>query len=155
MKQTSIFILGILGFGIFSCEQNNSEISASLVNNPNTASDVVLDSTLLPKMVFTEEYYDFGEIIQGEKVYHSFEFQNTGKTDLVIASATATCGCTVPKWPKKPIQPGQSSKIEVVFDSDHKNGQQNKRVTIVANTQPSTNVVALKGMVIAPEKSEE
>ena len=81
-------------------------------------------------------------------------FENTGKTDLIITSATATCGCTVPKWPKKPIKPGEKASIEVIFDSEHKNGQQNKQVTIIANTYPSTNMVALQGKVIAPKTED-
>jgi hypothetical protein len=35
-----------------------------------------------------------------------FTFTNTGETPLLIEKATATCGCTVPKWPKDPIPAG-------------------------------------------------
>jgi len=103
---------------------------------------------------FSEEAFNFGQITQGEKVAHSFEFTNTGDADLVIVSAKGSCGCTVPEWPKEPIAPGAVGKIDVVFNSDGKKGKQHKRVTIVANTTPATTTVALTGEVIAPEAEE-
>ncbi len=139
---------------MISCNNNEKEVSTDLVNNANTASEEKVDKADAPVMTLEEEAFDFGEIAQGEKVYHSFKFTNTGKSDLIIASASATCGCTVPTWPEKPIAPGESGEIEVVFDSKGKQGQQNKQVTVLANTQPGTNVFALKGTVVAPEKGE-
>src|SRR6187402_1557444 len=59
-----------------------------------------------PEMTFEEEVFDFGKIIQGEKVTHAFTFKNTGKKSLIISSASGSCGCTVPEWPKEPVKPG-------------------------------------------------
>ena len=105
-------------------------------------------------MSFEEEVYDFGDITQGEKVVHIFKFKNTGKTDLVITSAQGNCGCTVPSYPKNPIAPGGADVVEVSFDSNGKKGNQHKTVTLVANTYPSTTVIAIKGNVIAPEEKK-
>jgi hypothetical protein len=100
---------------------------------------------------FENDLYDFGSITQGEKVTHTFNFTNTGDADLVIVSAKGSCGCTVPEWPKEPIAAGQSGVIKVVFNSEGKKGKQHKRVSIVANTEPATSAVTLKGEVIVPE----
>jgi len=100
---------------------------------------------------FENNLYDFGSITQGEKVTHTFNFTNTGDADLVIVSAKGSCGCTVPEWPKEPIAAGQSGVIKVVFNSEGKKGKQHKRVSIVANTEPATSAVTLKGEVIVPE----
>lgn len=102
---------------------------------------------------FEEEVFDFGTITQGEKVAHTFKFKNSGNADLVIVSAKGSCGCTVPEWPKEPIAPGGVGEINVVFNSEGKVGKQHKRVSIVANTEPATSAVALKGEIIAPETS--
>jgi hypothetical protein len=83
-------------------------------------------------------------------VNYNFTFTNNGTSDLVIASAKGSCGCTVPDWPKRPIKPGETSEIKVEFNSTGKKGKQHKKVTIVANTQPSKNVIAIQGNVIAP-----
>ena len=58
---------------------------------------------------FNELQYDFGDVKQGKNVSHSFVFQNTGNQPLIIKSAKGSCGCTVPKYSKKPIAPGQWS----------------------------------------------
>ena len=106
-------------------------------------------------IAYAEEMFDFGSITEGEKVTHVFNFTNTGDADLVIVSAKGSCGCTVPEWPKEPIAPGAEGKISVVFNSEGKKGMQNKRVSIVANTEPATTAITLKGEVISPETAGE
>jgi len=136
---------------LVSCAgEKSSDIDSSVVNNPNTASGSS-ESVELPIMSFDEELFDFGVVSQGEKVEHDYSFTNTGESDLVIASAKGSCGCTVPDWPKRPIGPGEKGVIKVKFDSYGKSGKQHKKVTIVANTQPSTNVIAITGEVVSPE----
>lgn len=78
--------------------------------------------------------FDFGDIVQGEKVMHSFKFVNTGTEPLIITNIEVTCGCTIPKgWPRDPILPGGKGEIEVQFNSSGKFGKQNKVVTMVSN----------------------
>ena len=158
MRKITVTLGIVLGLGFGACNnQPKEEITTDVVNNPETAAETTdeLAKEDLPVMTFEEEVFEFGDITQGEKVYHSYQFKNTGKTDLVITSASATCGCTVPKWPKKPLAPGEGGIIEVVFNSEGKKGLQHKKVTVIANTHPSTNVVALKGNVIAPNTEEK
>jgi len=104
---------------------------------------------------FAEEAFDFGTITQGEKVNHVFKFTNTGESDLVIVSAKGSCGCTVPEWPKEPISPGESGDIQVIFSSEGKKGKQHKRVSIIANTEPATSVIAIKGEILTPDAEPE
>ncbi len=101
---------------------------------------------------FEETTFDFGTIKQGDKVTHIFKFRNAGNEPLIISNAKATCGCTVPNWPKEPIPPGETGEIEVVFNSKGKSNKQNKKVTITANTNPPQSFVYLKGFVEAPPK---
>ena len=146
-----ILLLSVL----FACGgETETEISTDLVNNPNTVSEGG-SSSAMPIISFVEESFDFGDISQGEKVEHSFEFKNTGDADLIISSAVGSCGCTVPSYPKEPIKPGQSEVIKIVFDSNGKNGAQHKRVTIVANTNPNKTMVAIMGNVLVPDEITE
>ncbi len=101
---------------------------------------------------FEETNFDFGTIKQGDKVTHVFKFRNTGNEPLIISNAKATCGCTVPEWPKDPVPPGATGEIKVVFNSRGKSNKQNKKVTITANTNPPQSFVYLKGFVEAPPK---
>ena len=36
----------------------------------------------------------------------SFVFKNLGEEAIVINRVRSTCGCTVPDWPREPIEPG-------------------------------------------------
>lgn len=85
------------------------------------------------KIVFAETSFDFGEITQGDRVEHVFEFENSGNEPLIISDVKTTCGCTAPEWPREPIVPGTKSRIRVVFNSAGKMGMQNKVITVMSN----------------------
>ncbi len=100
-----------------------------------------------PVLKFDKEIYDFGKIKAGDKVSYSYSFVNTGKSPLIITNAVASCGCTIPSWPKKPINPGAKEAIKVIFDSAGKSGLIDKQVTITANTTPAQTIVHLIGEI--------
>jgi len=136
-------------------EKSVEEIKAakkinSVMRNPASAEGLG-DTVNVAKMSFEETYFDFGKIDQGDVVTHTYKFKNTGKVPLIISGARSTCGCTVPKWPKDPVPPGESGIIEVKFNSRGKRNKQTKPITITANTYPSTTKVMLEGFVIADE----
>jgi Protein of unknown function (DUF1573). len=84
---------------------------------------------------FTETKHNFGTITEGEKVKHLYHFKNTGDKPLLIWNAVASCGCTVPSFPKEPIAPGGEGDIEVEFNSANRAGLQQKNVLIYSNAQ--------------------
>jgi hypothetical protein len=126
-------------------------ISASIVNNPNTASAEVKEGSL-PTLTFEKIRHNFGEITHGETVSYNFTFTNTGEGDLLISNAKGSCGCTVPKWPKTPIAAGEKGEIKVTFNSNNRQGKQQKTVTLVTNAIPNTTVLTITGNVIIPGK---
>lgn len=85
---------------------------------------------------FGKMAHSFGNIKQDTENKHVFKFTNTGDKPLIIESATGSCGCTVPEYPKEPIPPGQEGEIKVVYKPGKQKGNQNKTVTIIANTEP-------------------
>jgi len=152
--KTSLYLL--LAFNVLlvtmSCHNTTKQegVTTEVVNNPASGSGVS-DTSSLPVMKFGFLEHDFGQIIQGEKVSIAFKFKNTGKSDLVIASANAGCGCTVPSYPKNPIKAGAEGAVEISFNSSGKRGFQSQRVSVVANTQPNTTVLTIKSNVVVPE----
>lgn len=102
------------------------------------------------KILFEEPEFNFGKIKQGDVVANTFIFKNVGESNLIISNAVASCGCTIPEWPKEPIKPGDTGQIKVQFNSTGKSGVQNKTVTVTANTDPNTTNVVLKGEVEVP-----
>lgn len=96
---------------------------------------------------FNEANYNFKTVKAGTKVKHEFKFTNTGKEPLIISNCKASCGCTVPAWPKTPIKPGGTGTIEIEFDSTGKSGPQSKTVTVTANTNPAATLLTVSGEV--------
>lgn len=147
-----VYLVFVLPLITISCKQNNEDKSllpSDIVNNPNSANGKT--DTDLPSIAFENDFYDFGRIIQGEKVSYGFKFTNKGKSDLIISKVSTSCGCTVTDFPRTPIKPGESNKIEVKFDSENRRGFQNKTITVLSNSQPSSTLLRIKAQVVLPE----
>ncbi len=121
-------ILVVLLLFIISCgsenEKKGSVVSNSVVNEKENKA---------PEITFSKTSHDFGRISEGEVVGTNFSFVNTGKSNLIILDASASCGCTVPKWSKEPIPPGEKGTLEVIFDSSGREGRQNKSISVRTN----------------------
>lgn len=105
-----------------------------------------------PKVELDKLVHDFGTINEGDIVDTEFIVKNVGETDLVIADAKGSCGCTVPQPPKEPIKPGDSAPIKVSFDSSGKPGQQSKTVTLTTNTEAGKETFEIKANVTPKAK---
>jgi len=105
---------------------------------------------------FKEYAYDFGEIVEGDKIEHKFTFTNTGKAPLTITKADATCGCATPSIPFMDIMPGESGYIGIMYNSVGKQGEETPQVTIYSNAgeQPIL-VLKLKGYVKSTEEAKK
>lgn len=136
---------------LISCEDGNDKKTIDSEDVSNSATADGKSSKDLPEIKFEEELFDFGKITQGEKVNHAFSFKNTGSKSLIITGASGSCGCTVPEWPKEPINPGQSAKINVVFSSEGKSGILEKTITVVTNCEPATRIIRIKTEIIVAE----
>lgn len=102
----------------------------------------------VPVMTFAEQEVNLGKMTEGDTLRHQFKFTNTGKGPLTISSAVASCGCTVPSYPKEPVAPGQGGTIDVLFNSKNKTGMNTKTITVYANTRPDMNTLTFKVEVL-------
>lgn len=95
-----------------------------------------------PVMTWDKSTHDFGNIVQGDVVEHTFKFTNTGTEPLIITNVQVSCGCTTPKgWPRDPVMPGGTGELTVAFNSTGKMGAQTKPVTIISNAVNDTRIV--------------
>ena len=140
-------VFGLITFLIFSCEQDPSKkINAENVKAVEERIDKAYDSA---EIEFEFDSYDFGEVKDGEIVEVDFNFTNSGKSDLIIFDASASCGCTVPEYPQNVnIKPGQSDKLKVRFDTANKPGKQIKSVTLTTNTNSGKKIIRISGFVL-------
>lgn len=105
-------------------------------------------------IVFDQESFDFGIIEEGPKVTTDFVFRNDGTEPLVLSNVKASCGCTVPDWPKEPILPGEEGMIKVTYNTANRKGGFNKSITVTSNATEPTKVVYIKGTVQAVPEEE-
>jgi len=147
MKQLFLSVMCVALFA--ACNNQNSTGSENSTETQEIGTVASADTANAPAFKFEKEVYDFGEIKEGEKVTYDFKFKNIGNSPLIISSATATCGCTIPDYPKEPVAPGAEGVIQVVFNSAGKPGMQNKIVSITANTVPSLTELNILGNVLA------
>lgn len=138
------------GSGTASARSTSTAQPAAAAAQPETKPDGPI-----PVFAFNEESHDFGQINEGDVVEHVFAFTNTGDAPLIISSATGSCGCTVPEWPKEPIGVGEEGVIKVKFNSRKKPGVQNKTVTITSNTYPKQKRIKIKANVTPAPKDAD
>lgn len=98
-------------------------------------------------VIFEKTVHDYGTIAQGSDGSCEFTFTNTGKQPLLLTNVKASCGCTVPVWPKEPIAAGETGVIKVQYDTKRV-GNFNKSITVSSNAVNSTAVLYIKGNVI-------
>lgn len=126
--------------------ENNSLYPHGVPTPPNAPGKQPVD-TVKTTFTFKDYTHDFGTIKQGDVVNYKFTFTNTGKNPLIIHEAHGSCGCTVPTYPKEPVAPGEEATIDVQFNSAGKVGEQNKTITINANTDPQATVISIHANV--------
>lgn len=124
-----VFLLSFVTLGLFAQE------------NQNITNDSI---------VFEKTVHDYGTIAHGGDGNCEFKFTNKGKATLILSNVRASCGCTVPKWPKEPIEPGKEGVIKVKYNTNSP-GSFNKSITVNSNAANGTVVLHIKGNVDAKQ----
>ena len=102
-----------------------------------------------PMISFDMETIDYGDINKGSNGVRTFTFENTGDAPLDIQGVRSSCGCTIPKKPEAPIEPGKKGEITVRYDTNRL-GVFRKTITVNTNVSNAA-IIALKikGNVLA------
>lgn len=102
---------------------------------------------------FDKTTHNFGSFSESNpKVTCKFTFTNTGNGPLVIHQAIASCGCTVPIYPKEPIKPGDSGEITVTYNGAGKfPGHFRKSITLRTNAKQEVTRLYVEGDMTAKE----
>tara|TARA_B100000809_G_scaffold263627_1_gene317333 strand:+ start:18439 stop:18891 length:453 start_codon:yes stop_codon:yes gene_type:complete len=149
MKKIIIALVTIVVVSV-SCKKS----AASKVKDQNIeiAKERDLKSENLAIVSFDKVSYDFGTIDEGDTIETSFIITNTGKSDLLISNAKASCGCTIPTWPKEAIKSGESSPMHVKFNSKGKRNKISKTITLTTNSGLGRETVKITGFVTPKAK---
>ena len=144
MRGIFFMLLIMYLIGTSACQLKNKSDNAPF--KLDDGSEIVVERKTT--INFDDTKHDLGQVNEGKKVVFKYEATNTGNVDLLIHEVRVACGCTTPKFDKKPIPPGKKTTIEVTFDSNRRPGVQNKSVIVIANTEPSNTVLYFTCIVI-------
>ncbi len=100
-------------------------------------------------IIFDKLEHDYGTITKGGDGLSQFTFTNRGNAPLLLSNVRASCGCTVPEWPREPVAPGQKGVIKVKYNTNIV-GSFNKTITVNSNALNSVVQLRIKGQVVNP-----
>ena len=104
-----------------------------------------------PKVATQQMEYNWGEVPRGEHVKYNFVVSNVGGDLLKIEDVKASCGCTAAKPEKADLAPGESTNINVDFNSTGRSGEQTKFITVKTNDPDKSEIrFKLTGVVVDP-----
>lgn len=138
MKKIALMFT-MLVFAAFAMAQTQDQ--AAPQENPNA-----------PEIEFENNVHDYGTVPYNGDGNCEFTFTNVGKEPLILTNVRSSCGCTVPKWPREPILPGQTGIINVEYKTN-RIGKINKTVTVQSNAKSPTVVLRITGQVLQPEQT--
>ncbi len=141
MKYIIVLALPVL---LFSCDMKRKD---KIYDDAAKQTDEARKDSTTVQII--DSVYNFGKVADGEKVEYNYRFVNSGTKPLVIDRASASCGCTVPEKPEKPIMPGDTGFIKVVFNSSGRVGLVDKNITVISNSKPEFPRLLLTGEVIS------
>jgi len=70
-----------------------------------------------PSIILEEDYFNFGDVINGEIMTYELTVSNKGNSPLEIESVSTSCGCTTATLEPMTIQPGEKGTLHIEFDS--------------------------------------
>lgn len=130
-------------------DQTDEEIKAEIQRIEKEELERLEQEKLnVTSMTFDKIEHDFGDVKPNSDNKTYFLVTNTGDKPLIISDVTASCGCTTPEKPEKPILPGKSDKILVGFHpKPEMKNEIRKTVTVTANTEPKVVTLEIRAFV--------
>ncbi len=137
MKNLILSVM-VLFLGAFSLQAQNNPVP---VKNPNA-----------PIITFDKTTHNYGTIYEKSNGNVNFIYTNTGKEPLILNRVKSSCGCTIPKWSRQPLMPGETDTIKVHYDTK-RIGTFHKSIRVYSNATKPTIVLNIKGKVIKEEST--
>jgi hypothetical protein len=139
IQTTSIkMFFGLFVITMMACSSGNSPDNTAI--DHETPKGAVIE--------FDKEVHDFGQIVSGERVSYAFRFTNKGTEPLLITGIKSGCGCTVGEYPREPILPKKSGRVQVVFNSSGRRGFQAEIVRVFTNAGEQVITLRIQGEVL-------
>ncbi|HLP11447.1 MAG TPA: DUF1573 domain-containing protein [Flavobacteriales bacterium] len=135
-------------FGEYTAEKGVSDDyydQRNSIYNPSAALERKIEiqtvqraskDSLMAQIKVDKEAFDFGATKKGDVLTHKFKIKNTGQAVLKIENIIAYCDCIKGKATVVELKPGESTEVEVTWDTAGSEGKQVRSVTLVTNGFP-------------------
>lgn len=138
MKKITIILLSTAF--LLSCRDISKQNNPEAGTEAQFAEKAALEDTTKYTQIQWIDSIDrqLGQLKSGKEVQITWRFKNVGDRPLIIEGVSASCGCTVPEKPEKPLLPGEEGVIKATFNGSG-TGVIAKQVHVTANTNPTKN----------------
>ena len=107
------------------------------------------------KISFEHQHHNFDTIREQDgKVAHTFRFSNTGDKHLIIRHVETPCGCTAPRWQRKPIPPGKRGTITITYNPKGRYGHFSQKIILHTNATPPCSHVSISGNIVRSKETK-
>ena len=136
-----------------SIQESMIPVSARIVENFSIMNEQ--ERLNAPRIKFKTRVHNFDTVYQGTSSEYTYEFTNTGKSDLIIRKVKPSCGCTTSELGKMVVKEGEQSYITIKFNAGNRKGFQSKTISVISN-DPDNPLIMLKfnGTVVPPPEDK-
>lgn len=100
-----------------------------------------------PHLEITPEVHDFGKVKQNQRMVQEFVIKNTGSEELKIGRISTSCGCTAALTSDKTVKPGETTSLEVTFETRRYKGPIQRSISIASNDPKRIKTIKVKAFV--------
>lgn len=163
MNNKALCLIFIVALGACNSKSSKNEIVSSVAAEQLSDEELKRELSAIEKeekakivaelnsrtsISFEKLIHDFGKVKPETDNRYKFKFTNTGKNPLIISDVKASCGCTTPYKPEKPILPGKSDYIDVNFHPKaSQSGDISKTITVESNIEGKISELQIKAIV--------
>ncbi len=102
---------------------------------------------------FDKKTHDFGKVLRSKPVMCKFIVKNEGDKPLIINQVVPSCGCTVAKYTKEPIKPGDTGFVELTYDGKNQfEGRFSRAASVYSNASNKLERLRIQGELVNDEK---
>ena len=110
---------------------------------------VAVAAVAAPRLVMPEQEFEFGFVPQNSRISHVFHLYSKGDDSLKIIQVVPGCSCTQAPLKKQELGVGDSTDLEIIFDTRSYQGGVTKTPLIKTNEGPPDKNVRFHADVVA------
>ena len=111
---------------------------------------------IVKNLDFESKVHDFGTISEGSGEKRcTFKYKNNTDIPIVIQKVMVSCACTSVEWSDKPIKPGGTGEIKVLFSNQIGPGKFDKSITVYTSSSAVRIPLRIRGNVTEATRKQK